>query len=119
MRVRDINSLMADGGVVGGSRTGPVVTPHTLELTPRGRVFLQLAPPETARAYLPPEYRPGRVYSDTESEKAEKSREEQNGVEAEEKRTCAAETLRSLFISVRPFVLMPFNLRTDKYGLCL
>ncbi|KAF7392741.1 hypothetical protein HZH66_008574 [Vespula vulgaris] len=58
-----------DGGVVGGSRTGPVVTPHTLELTPRGRVFLQLAPPETARAYLPPEYRPGRVYSDTESEK--------------------------------------------------
>ncbi|KAI4478005.1 hypothetical protein M0802_014603 [Mischocyttarus mexicanus] len=60
---------LVDSGVVGGSRAGPVVTPHTLELTPRGRVFLQLAPPETARAYLPPEYRPGRVYSDTESEK--------------------------------------------------
>jgi len=58
-----------DGGVVGGSRAGPVVTPHTLELTARGRVLLQLAPPETARAYLPPEYRPGRVYSDTDSEK--------------------------------------------------
>ncbi|KAK1135162.1 hypothetical protein K0M31_007932 [Melipona bicolor] len=58
-----------DGGVVGGSRAGPVVTPHTLELTPLGRVLLQLAPPETARAYLPPEYRPGRVYSDTDSEK--------------------------------------------------
>jgi len=54
---------------VGGSRAGPVVTPHTLELTSRGRVLLQLAPPETARAYLPPEYRPGRVYSDTDSEK--------------------------------------------------
>lgn len=55
--------------MVGGSRSGPVVTPHTLELTPRGRVLLQLAPPETARAYLPPEYRPGRIYSDTDSEK--------------------------------------------------
>lgn len=54
---------------MGGSRAGPVVTLHTLELTPRGRVLLQLAPPETARAYLPPEYRPGRVYSDTDSEK--------------------------------------------------
>lgn len=54
---------------MGGSRAGPVVTPHTLELTPRGRVTLLLAPPETARAYLPPEYRPGRVYSDTDSEK--------------------------------------------------
>lgn len=54
---------------MGGSRAGPVVTPHTLELTPRGRVLLQLAPPESARAYLPPEYRPGRVYSDTDSEK--------------------------------------------------
>ncbi|XP_014477258.1 PREDICTED: uncharacterized protein LOC106745819 [Dinoponera quadriceps] len=61
--------FLSNGGVVGGSRTGPVVTPHTLELTPRGRVLLQLAPPETARAYLPPEYRPGRVYSDTDSEK--------------------------------------------------
>jgi len=61
--------FVLDGGVVGGSRAGPVVTPHTLELTPRGRVLLQLAPPETARAYLPPEYRPGRVYSDTDSEK--------------------------------------------------
>ncbi|KAH0552118.1 hypothetical protein KQX54_005883 [Cotesia glomerata] len=59
-----------DSGVVGsGSRAGPVVTPHTLELTPRGRVILQMASPETARAYLPPEYRPGRLYSDTESEK--------------------------------------------------
>lgn len=54
---------------MGGSRAGPVVTLHTLELTPRGRVLLQLAPPETARAYLPPEYRPGRIYSDTDSEK--------------------------------------------------
>ncbi|XP_046141233.1 uncharacterized protein LOC114874307 [Osmia bicornis bicornis] len=61
--------FLSNGGVVGGSRAGPVVTPHTLELTPRGRVLLQLAPPETARAYLPPEYRPGRVYSDTDSEK--------------------------------------------------
>ncbi|KAG7213100.1 hypothetical protein KM043_002423 [Ampulex compressa] len=61
--------FLSNGGVVGGSRVGPVVTPHTLELTPRGRVLLQLAPPETARAYLPPEYRPGRVYSDTDSEK--------------------------------------------------
>lgn len=61
--------FVPDGGVVGGSRAGPVVTPHTLELTPRGRVLLQLAPPETARAYLPPEYRPGRIYSDTDSEK--------------------------------------------------
>jgi len=63
-----------DGGVVGGSRAGPVVTPHTLELTARGRVLLQLAPPETARAYLPPEYRPGRVYSDTDSEKVRRIR---------------------------------------------
>lgn len=54
---------------MGGSRAGPVVTPHTLELTARGRVTLLLAPPDTARAYLPPEYRPGRVYSDTDSEK--------------------------------------------------
>ncbi|KYN05665.1 FERM and PDZ domain-containing protein 2 [Cyphomyrmex costatus] len=61
--------FLSNGGVVGGSRAGPVVTPHTLELTLRGRVLLQLAPPETARAYLPPEYRPGRVYSDTDSEK--------------------------------------------------
>ncbi|XP_076288575.1 uncharacterized protein LOC143213025 isoform X1 [Lasioglossum baleicum] len=61
--------FLSNGGVVGGSRVGPVVTLHTLELTPRGRVLLQLAPPETARAYLPPEYRPGRVYSDTDSEK--------------------------------------------------
>ncbi|XP_050459436.1 uncharacterized protein LOC126855631 isoform X1 [Cataglyphis hispanica] len=61
--------FLSNGGVVGGSRAGPVVTPHTLELTPRGRVLLQLAPPETARAYLPPEYRPGRIYSDTDSEK--------------------------------------------------
>ncbi|XP_076226912.1 uncharacterized protein LOC116427851 isoform X2 [Nomia melanderi] len=61
--------FLSNGGVVGGSRAGPVVTLHTLELTPRGRVLLQLAPPETARAYLPPEYRPGRVYSDTDSEK--------------------------------------------------
>lgn len=61
--------FVPDGGVVGGSRAGPVVTPYTLELTPRGRVLLQLAPPETARTYLPPEYRPGRVYSDTDSEK--------------------------------------------------
>ncbi|XP_011309127.1 uncharacterized protein [Fopius arisanus] len=61
--------FLSNGGVVGGSRAGPVVTPHTLELTPRGRVTLQLAPPETARAYLPPEYRPGRMYSDTDSEK--------------------------------------------------
>lgn len=64
---------VSDGGVVGGSRAGPVVTLHTLELTPRGRVLLQLAPPETARAYLPPEYRPGRVYSDTDSEKVRDS----------------------------------------------
>lgn len=48
---------------------GPMVTPHTLELTPRGRVMLQIAPQETARAYSPPEYRPGRLYSDTDSEK--------------------------------------------------
>ncbi|XP_015439451.1 PREDICTED: uncharacterized protein LOC107194348 [Dufourea novaeangliae] len=61
--------FLSNGGVVGGSRAGPVVTLHTLELTPRGRVLLRLAPPETARAYLPPEYRPGRVYSDTDSEK--------------------------------------------------
>ncbi|XP_076628266.1 uncharacterized protein LOC143345237 [Colletes latitarsis] len=61
--------FLSNGGVVGGSRAGPVVTLHTLELTPRGRVLLQLAPPETARAYLPPEYRPGRIYSDTDSEK--------------------------------------------------
>ncbi|XP_015589515.1 uncharacterized protein LOC107265051 isoform X2 [Cephus cinctus] len=61
--------FLSNGGVVGGSRMGPVVTPHTLELTARGRVTLQLAPPETARAYLPPEYRPGRIYSDTDSEK--------------------------------------------------
>ncbi|XP_034947803.1 uncharacterized protein [Chelonus insularis] len=62
--------FLSNSGVVGsGSRAGPVVTPHTLELTPRGRVTLQVAPPETARAYLPPEYRPGRLYSDTESEK--------------------------------------------------
>ena len=54
---------------MGGSRAGPVVTPHTLELTARGRVTLLQAPPDTARAYLPPEYRPGRVYSDTDSEK--------------------------------------------------
>lgn len=54
---------------MGDSRAGPVVTPHTLELTPRGRVMLLAAPPETARTYLPPEYRPGRVYSDTDSEK--------------------------------------------------
>ncbi|EFN88990.1 FERM and PDZ domain-containing protein 2 [Harpegnathos saltator] len=67
--VQNLTICGTDGGVVGGSRTGPVVTPHTLELTPRGRVLLQLAPPETARAYLPPEYRPGRVYSDTDSEK--------------------------------------------------
>ncbi|XP_012276692.1 uncharacterized protein LOC105697695 [Orussus abietinus] len=61
--------FLSNGGVVGGSRMGPVVTPHTLELTARGRVTLQLAPLETARAYLPPEYRPGRIYSDTDSEK--------------------------------------------------
>ncbi|XP_031783688.1 uncharacterized protein LOC100123144 isoform X2 [Nasonia vitripennis] len=61
--------FLSNGGVVGGSRAGPVVTPHTLELTARGRVTLLLAPPDTARAYLPPEYRPGRVYSDTDSEK--------------------------------------------------
>ncbi|XP_011499995.1 PREDICTED: uncharacterized protein LOC105363889 [Ceratosolen solmsi marchali] len=61
--------FLSNGGVVGGSRSGPVVTPHTLELTPRGRVMLLQAPPDTARAYLPPEYRPGRVYSDTDSEK--------------------------------------------------
>ena len=53
----------------GGARAGPVVTPHTLELTARGRIQLLQAPPDTARAYLPPEYRPGRVYSDTDSEK--------------------------------------------------
>ncbi|KAK0078021.1 hypothetical protein PV325_003153 [Microctonus aethiopoides] len=62
--------FLSNGGVIGGgSRVGPVVTPHTLELTPRGRVMLQIAPQETARAYLPPEYRPGRLYSDTDSEK--------------------------------------------------
>ncbi|XP_044008088.1 uncharacterized protein LOC122852387 [Aphidius gifuensis] len=62
--------FLSNGGVVGGgSHAGPVVTPHTIELTSRGRVMLQLAPPETARAYLPPEYRPGRLYSDTDSEK--------------------------------------------------
>ncbi|XP_051168071.1 uncharacterized protein LOC127285907 isoform X2 [Leptopilina boulardi] len=61
--------FLSNGGVVDGSRAGPVVTPNTLELTPRGRVALLQAPPETARAYLPPEYRPGRVYSDTDSEK--------------------------------------------------
>ncbi|XP_066594584.1 tyrosine-protein phosphatase non-receptor type 13-like [Prorops nasuta] len=61
--------FLSNGGVVGVSRVGPVVTPHTLELTPRGRVLLQQAPAESARAYLPPEYRPGRLYSDTDSEK--------------------------------------------------
>ncbi|XP_023248353.1 uncharacterized protein LOC106639698 [Copidosoma floridanum] len=61
--------FLSNGGVVGGSRAGPVVTPHTIELTARGRVQLLQAPPETARAYLPPEYRPGRIYSDTDSEK--------------------------------------------------
>ncbi|XP_046603513.1 uncharacterized protein LOC124297008 isoform X1 [Neodiprion virginianus] len=61
--------FLSNGGVVGSSGMGPVVTPHTLELTPRGRVILRSAPPETARAYLPPEYRPGRTYSDTDSEK--------------------------------------------------
>ncbi|KAK0174944.1 hypothetical protein PV327_008732 [Microctonus hyperodae] len=62
--------FLSNGGVIGGgSRVGPVVTPHTLELTPRGRVMLQIASQETARAYLPPEYRPGRLYSDTDSEK--------------------------------------------------
>ncbi|XP_058789328.1 uncharacterized protein LOC131663163 isoform X2 [Phymastichus coffea] len=62
--------FLSNGGVVGGdSRAGPVVTPHTLRLTSRGRVTLLQAPPDTARAYLPPEYRPGRIYSDTDSEK--------------------------------------------------
>ncbi|KAJ8674656.1 hypothetical protein QAD02_010442 [Eretmocerus hayati] len=61
--------FLSNGGVVDGSRAGPVVTPHTIELTARGKVMLLQAPPDTARAYLPPEYRPGRVYSDTDSEK--------------------------------------------------
>ncbi|XP_023318110.1 uncharacterized protein LOC106650778 isoform X2 [Trichogramma pretiosum] len=61
--------FLSNGGVVGDSRAEPLVTPHTLELTAQGRVKLLQAAPDTARAYLPPEYRPGRIYSDTDSEK--------------------------------------------------